>query len=429
MTREAQLTNLKQRLRESESKNVSLTGKLKDLHESITKHKESFTEMNKEYNKRDIEMNRYKSINEQLQKQVSAMKKSKDDTTVFNRQKVQELEITRAELNRLKTRNEHLQEDHDALKRSKEIVNSELAGMKAMNSSLKQDLEMLKQQDESNITRETKYKNQIDAMKAEVERYKLVRDDAHTHMSTLRESSEATTSLVDSLQSQLNEARAKIERYEAISVTSPPATWSPKQSVSPTSSEELPSFAQIGFDKNANDISTLQMEEPDLVVTVEVGDGVAHDIEVSKDDDVKIIAKQFVIDHGLEEDAIPALVAYIGEQLDAAREEEEEGEEEEQQALEELKQQQPPTDSKRPSRRPPPQPNSPGSSNTLSNLPPPPIPPAPTGMEDNISGNVDDDKEKGIWDANTATRLDHHHHLVSTTSPRGPHTSAGNTNI
>ena len=240
-------------------------------------------------------------------------------------------------------------------------------------------------------------------MKAEVERYKLVRDDAHTHMSTLRESSEATTSLVDSLQTQLNEARAKIERYEAISVTSPPATWSPKQSVSPTSSEELPTFAQIGFDKNANDISTLQMEEPDLVVTVEVGDGVAHDIEVSKDDDVKIIAKQFVTDHGLEEDAIPALVAYIGEQLDAAREEEEEGEEEaeeeeeeeEEEALEELKQQQPPTDSKRPSRRPPPQPNSPGSRiRSLSNLPPPPIPPAPTGMEDNISGNVDDDKEK-----------------------------------
>ena len=143
MTREAQLTNLKQRLRESESKNVSLREKLKDLHESITKHKESFKEMSKEYNKRDIEMNRYKSINEQLQKQVSAMKKSKGDTTVFNRQKVQELEITRAELNRLKTRNEHLQEDHDALKRSKEIVNSELAGMKAMNSSLKQDLEML----------------------------------------------------------------------------------------------------------------------------------------------------------------------------------------------------------------------------------------------------------------------------------------------
>ena len=61
MTREAQLTNLKQRLRESESKNVSLREKLKDLHESITKHKESFKEMSKEYNKRDIELNRYKS--------------------------------------------------------------------------------------------------------------------------------------------------------------------------------------------------------------------------------------------------------------------------------------------------------------------------------------------------------------------------------
>ena len=41
MTREAQLTNVKQRLAESESKNAQLTDKLKGLQESISKHKES----------------------------------------------------------------------------------------------------------------------------------------------------------------------------------------------------------------------------------------------------------------------------------------------------------------------------------------------------------------------------------------------------
>ena len=96
------------------------------------------------------------------------------------------------------------------------------------------------------------------------------------------------------MQNELNDARTTIERLKAKSESEPVVGEAPQA----------------------------QVEEPDLVVTVEVGDGVSFDIEISNDDNVENVAKHFVAEHELEDDAIPALVAYIEDQLSLAHIEE-----------------------------------------------------------------------------------------------------------
>ena len=144
MTREAQMGNLKRQLNESKADNEKTTKKLKELQDSVKKHKEAYMEISREYSNHDIELNRYKTTNNQLEKQIAALKKSKDDAAVFNHQRDQELEICRTELNHIKSRNEQLQDDHDAIKRAKSIVSAELATMKAKCKDFEQQLDSLK---------------------------------------------------------------------------------------------------------------------------------------------------------------------------------------------------------------------------------------------------------------------------------------------
>ena len=84
--------NLKRQLNESKADNEKTNKKLKELQDSVKKHKEAYMEISREYSNHDIELNRYKTTNNQLEKQIAALKKSKDDAAVFNHQRDQELE-------------------------------------------------------------------------------------------------------------------------------------------------------------------------------------------------------------------------------------------------------------------------------------------------------------------------------------------------
>lgn len=65
MTREAQLGNLKRQLHESEADNEKIKKKLKEVQDSVKKQKEAYVEISREYSNHDIELNRYKTINNQ----------------------------------------------------------------------------------------------------------------------------------------------------------------------------------------------------------------------------------------------------------------------------------------------------------------------------------------------------------------------------
>ena len=388
MTREAQNTNLKQKYEATEADNIKLRGALEELRAAVSDQKQLFMDHEKEAGKVEVEMRRYKAINIELQKQIDALKKSREDSAIFNQSNVTELETVRSELERARENIASLQLTVDEKKRLSERRGSEASAMRANITSLQkklQDADFEKRGMEVSI-KELGY--ELESMRSDVSRYKSVRDEAHDQMSVLRSSSEATASLVESLQMQLSEARSEVAKLRtearASTVLNAPL-------LSPAEPKDLPEPPKrpppLEPSPSPVDKSTAEPEDtvgvdvdPDLVVTVEIGDGVARDIEVFDGDDIEELARNFVLSNGLGQDAVTALVSYIQQQMEDenAKESEEAYTTEDTESVPSIAPTTPP---------PPPPPFSPGNSSfppssrgmppaPTVTLPPPPLPPA-----------------------------------------------------
>ena len=66
--------NLKRQLHESKADNEKTKKKLKEVQDSVKKHKEAYMEISREYSNQDIELTRYKTTSNQLEKQIAALK-------------------------------------------------------------------------------------------------------------------------------------------------------------------------------------------------------------------------------------------------------------------------------------------------------------------------------------------------------------------
>ena len=404
LTREAQLSNLKQKQQESVDLVTRLQQNISELKSTLQERKTQVDAASAASGQLEVELRRYKGISHEHEKQILALKKSKADAQAFGKQQMAELQIAQSELDHFKSRCNDLTVEGETMGAHISRAESDLSLAREQTFALESRVQEL----ESAIRRlELEKKEQLyelESMRKEVKRYKTVRDEAHDKMTLLKSSSEATTSLVENLQQEVSEARSQVTRLrlekeqvleinreycEEIdnfrntavveSSTSPitkpaaapgfpgpitPDNGAAEPPATPPKLPEAETPPQTPSDSIADPGTTEpgSVAHPDLVVTVEIGAGIAKDVEVRHGDDVEDLALKFVKENDLDIEAIPALVSYIEEQLEAARAEE---------------------ISRKAAEHPPPPPPAPPS----SALPPPPsVAPLPTPPPSSFPG-------------------------------------------